>query len=125
MVTYSGASRWFLGGLIPYAPSLKQTWLKVPLTLIEKGGTVQEGVVRQLVLEGKLQTGATICIATTGHAGPTADAWTRVGECFIAITNGHHTVVNHLFLSGDRQSIREQVVEQSWRMLKHFLSTYY
>ncbi len=123
-IAFPGASHWFLGGIIPYTSNLKQTWLHVPETMLQQGGPVQESVARQLALEGLKQSQATICLATTGNAGPTSDAFTHVGECFIAITNGLHTHIEHLFLTGNRFEIREEVVNRSWKLLKQFLSTY-
>jgi PncC family amidohydrolase len=123
-ISFPGASHWFLGGLIPYTSRLKQVWCRVPPSLMEQAGTVQEEVVRQLALEGLRQSQAHICLATTGNAGPTSDTFTDVGECFIAITNGHITRVEHLFLTGNRLEVREEVVNHSWKLLKQFLSTY-
>jgi PncC family amidohydrolase len=123
-VAFPGASHWFLGGLIPYTSTLKQAWLHVPSSLLDQGGPVQESVARHLALEGLRQTKATICLATTGNAGPTSDPFTHVGECFIAITNGNDTRVEHLLLTGNRLDVREEVVNRSWKLLKQFLSTY-
>lgn len=120
-----GASRFFMGGWIPYTEAMKKSLLGIPNAIIEQGGMVQETVARSMVSYGLKTSGATLCLATTGQAGPTADAWTRVGDVYLAIGNAINTHIRFFHFEGNRTQIRQQSVEQSWVLLNEFLETYY
>jgi nicotinamide-nucleotide amidase len=66
-----GSSRWFLGGVVAYADSVKRQILGVDPDTIQRHGAVSEPVVRAMA-EGALRAieAATWAIAVSGVAGP-------------------------------------------------------
>jgi nicotinamide-nucleotide amidase len=66
-----GASEVFLGGVIAYANSLKQTLLGVPAALLESHGAVSDPVALAMAEGVRRLSGADWGIALTGIAGPT------------------------------------------------------
>jgi nicotinamide-nucleotide amidase len=66
-----GSSRWFLGGIVAYADSVKRHSLDVDPDAIRQHGAVSEPVVRAMVA-GALRAfeTASIAIAVSGVAGP-------------------------------------------------------
>jgi len=81
-----GASEVFLGGVIAYANSLKQTLLGVPAALLESHGAVSDPVALAMAEGVRRLSGADWGIALTGIAGPTgASADKPVGLVHIAV----------------------------------------
>jgi nicotinamide-nucleotide amidase len=115
-----GSSNWFLGGIVAYSNTLKQSLLGVlPSTLHAHGavsdGAVSEATAREMAI-GALETlGGQVAVAVTGIAGPDGAqpgkpvgtvwfgwAWRADGEI--------ETRVALETFSGDRESVRRQTV---------------
>lgn len=65
-----GSSRWFGGGVIAYADSVKKSLLGVPPDVLETHGAVSLPVVRAMA-EGALKAlGVDVSVAVSGIAGP-------------------------------------------------------
>ena len=116
------ASEAVAGGVVTYATELKAKLLGVDQGLLDESGPVHasvaaqmaEGVRELLGIEGKA---ADYGLSTTGVAGPEPQDGHEPGEVFIAIAGGGPTTVHHLHLSGDRNEVRAEVVEQLLRHL--------
>ena len=65
-----GASVWFLGGVVPYAPQAKARWLDVRAGHLEGAGVVSETAARTMAVAVRETLGATWGLAETGIAGP-------------------------------------------------------
>lgn len=65
-----GASAWFLGGVVAYANSAKQSLLGVPEALLIEHGAVSEPVARAMAEGVRERFGADIGVSTTGISGP-------------------------------------------------------
>ncbi len=68
IVSESGSSEYFLGGMTTYATPLKTDWLNVPAETIEKFGVVSAEVALAMAKGVAAKSGASIGIATTGLA---------------------------------------------------------
>jgi nicotinamide-nucleotide amidase len=66
-----GSSAWFLGGVVAYANSAKQSLLGVPEAMLIEHGAVSEPVARAMAEGVRERFGADIGISTTGISGPT------------------------------------------------------
>jgi len=116
------ASEAVAGGVVTYATELKARLLGVDRDLLDESGPVHESVAAQmaegvrglLAVEGRP---ADYGLSTTGVAGPEPQDGHEPGEVFIAISGGELTTVHHLHLSGDRNEVRAEVVEQLLRHL--------
>ena len=110
------------GGVVTYATELKAKLLGVDQALLDESGPVHarvaaqmaEGVRRLLGVDGR---DADYGLSTTGVAGPEPQDGHEPGEVFIAIAGGGPTTVHHLHLSGERNEVRSEVVEQLLRHL--------
>lgn len=81
-----GASDVFLGGVIAYANSVKQTLLGVPAETLASHGAVSDPVAIAMAEGARRTTGATWAIAVTGVAGPGGGSAEKpVGLVHIAI----------------------------------------
>lgn len=107
-----GASEYFLGGVVSYSNSLKQSLLDVnPKTLLEQGA-VSEQCAQEMALGIKNLTKSHVGISVTGVAGP--DGGTRekpVGTVCFGFSDLQGTwSITHAF-NGDRESIRFKAAE--------------
>ena len=125
LTAISGASAYFLGGVVSYSNALKESVLSVSPETLASHGAVSEEVVREMG-EGILKkTGADYAIAVSGVAGPTGGTDEKpVGTVWGAIaTQGE--IFTGKFLARGRQ--RRVIIEYSatfllsslWRLLKH------
>jgi nicotinamide-nucleotide amidase len=113
-----GSSAWYLGGVISYSNSLKQSLVGVLPSTLAAHGAVSEATAREMAI-GALETlGGHIAIAVTGIAGPSggqpgkpvgtvwfAWAW-RIGqeiEMRVALET----------FAGDREAIRRHAVARA------------
>ena len=116
------ASEAVAGGVVTYATELKARLLGVDEALLAESGPVHEEVARQMAEGARMLLGvsgrpADYGLATTGVAGPEPQDGHEPGEVFVAIAGGGPTTVHQLRLSGERNEVRAQTVEQ---LLRHF-----
>ena len=110
VVSVSGASAVFRGGVVAYATDLKERLLGVDATLLEAHGPVHPRVARQMADGVRRTVGGTepadVGIATTGIAGPVSSDGQPVGTVHIAVSTPLGSRVESLLLEGDRDEIR-------------------
>ncbi|MDT0185817.1 CinA family protein [Microbacterium sp. ARD31] len=110
VVSVSGASAVFRGGVVAYATDLKERLLGVDATLLEAHGPVHPRVARQMADGVRRAVGgaepADVGIATTGIAGPVSSDGQPVGTVHIAVSTPLGSRVESLLLEGDRDEIR-------------------
>ena len=108
----SGSSSVYPGGVISYSCEIKRRILGVDAAILDAVGPVCETVAAQMAEGVRRRMGSDFGISSTGVAGPDSDDFNNpVGLVFIGLTDGEHTQVMELHLSGDRTSIREQAAE--------------
>lgn len=79
-----GASAYYKGGTICYSDEAKAKVLGIDMQLIEEKNAVSEEVAKEMVKGILNLLGTDFAIATTGFAGPGADAGIPVGTIWIA-----------------------------------------
>lgn len=98
-----GSSRYFLGGVVAYANSVKIRQLGVSEVDLEEQGAVSEPVVRQMAEGVRDALGADIGVATTGIAGPEGGTSEKpVGTVWLGYADARETYAVRLQLSRDR-----------------------
>lgn len=111
----AGSSGWYLGGVVSYSNTLKQSLLGVLPSTLAQHGAVSEAAAREMAI-GALETlGGHVAIAVTGIAGPDGGqpgkpvgtvwfgwAW-RAGDAI------ESRVAMEAF-AGDREAVRRQSV---------------
>ncbi len=107
VVDVAGASAVFLGGVVSYASSLKESLLGVPHEEIEAHTAVSAPVARAMAEGVRRLTGASVGVSVTGLAGPAGgSAEIPVGRVFIGISHAGGCPVHCLTLSGGRDEVR-------------------
>lgn len=113
-----GSSSWFLGGVVAYSNTLKQSLLGVLPSTLAAHGAVSEATAREMAI-GALETlGGQVAVAVTGIAGPDGAqpgkpvgtvwfgwAWRAAGEI--------ETRVAMETFAGDRETVRRQSVARA------------
>ncbi len=108
----AGSSAWFDCGLVAYSYEAKQAMLGVrPGTLVEHGAVSEETVV-EMVSGGLVHSGASICVAVTGIAGPGGGTVEKpVGTVWIGWKRrGGYPRTQVFHFEGDRDAVRSQTV---------------
>lgn len=117
-----GSSAWFLGGVVAYSNTLKQSLLGVLPSTLAQHGAVSEAAAREMAI-GALETlGGHVAIAVTGIAGPDGGQPGKpVGTVWFgwAWREGDEieTRVALETFTGDREAVRRKTVERALREL--------
>lgn len=107
IVEVPGASEVFLGGVVSYANSAKETLLGVSAVTLAEKGAVSEEVALQMAEGARQCLGAAIGLATTGIAGPTGGSPEKpVGTVWIAqVGPGTYRLAHRFTFPGDRHTV--------------------
>lgn len=111
----AGSSAWFVGALVTYTNEAKQQLLGVRAETLERFTAVSEATVIEMAEGGLARTGADVCVAISGVAGPGGGtAQTPVGTVWFAWAVRGQASRSHLSVfQGDRRQVREQAVKQA------------
>lgn len=114
-----GASATFRGGLTVYATDLKASLAGVPADLLARRGAVDPEVAVELARGVRQRLGASWGVGVTGVAGPDPQDGRPVGTVFVGVVGPPEVgeTVRELQLSGNRNMIRHQTVEEVVRLL--------
>lgn len=103
----SGASKYFLGGVIAYQNHAKTSLLGVPKSVLGKYGAVSAQTAVRMASGVRKKFKADIGIAVTGIAGPGGGRPAKpVGLVYIALSTGKRTVSKKFFFKGSRVAVR-------------------
>ena len=104
---FPGASDVFLGGVIAYANSIKETQLGVPREALSRFGAVSSIVARSMAVGVRQRIRASIGVSITGIAGPDGGTLNKpVGTFFVGISTERETKAYRFFFASDRERIR-------------------
>ena len=121
LTSTAGASASFRGGLVVYATDLKARLAGVPESMLAEHGAVAAPVALELARGARSRLSASWGVGVTGVAGPQPQDGKPVGTVFVGVVgpgpgDGIGSV-SELNLSGDRNMIRVQIVEQAVALL--------
>ena len=98
-----GSSGYFLGGVVSYANSAKESFLDVPRALLDEHGAVSREVAVAMAAGARTRFGADLAVAVTGVAGPDGGTLDKpVGMVYIGIATANETSVRHKHLQAER-----------------------
>ena len=117
LTSIPGASIVVRGGVVAYATDLKAALLGVPGDLLALHGPVDPQVAAAMAAGVRARLGASYGLATTGVAGPGPADGKPQGTAFIALHGPTGLAGSGLQLDGDRQQIRQQVVQSVLSLL--------
>jgi nicotinamide-nucleotide amidase len=107
ITSVGGSSRYFAGGAIVYANSVKTELAGVPADMIERHGAVSREVAAALAEGIRYRCEATLGIGITGVAGPAGGTREKpVGLVYHALASNAGTEVIERNFAGDRKRIR-------------------
>ncbi len=123
ITSISGASSVFLGGYVTYANAMKEA-IGVSGQTLARHGAVSPETAREMALAGLAKSGAGLCLAITGIAGPDGGTPAKpVGTVYIGMAWGPAQVhTRHFRFTGDREDIRRRACVTALVMAKFFLS---
>jgi nicotinamide-nucleotide amidase len=116
----AGSSDWYLGGVVSYSNTLKQSLLGVLPSTLAAHGAVSEATAREMAV-GALETfGGQVALSVTGIAGPDGGQPGKpVGTVWFgwAWREGDEieTRVAQDVFAGDREAVRRQSVSRALR----------
>jgi PncC family amidohydrolase len=108
----SGASGYFLGGVVSYDDRVKETVLGVPPDVIVEKGAVSAECALAMARGVRLLLSAEVAVSITGVAGPSGGTAVKpVGTTFIAVVTPQRERVEQYAWTGSRQENRQKSVE--------------
>lgn len=118
----SGASDYFVGGLITYSNAMKRVLLGVSMDSLERWGAVSSQVAYEMARGAQQRTGAQVALSITGIAGPTGGtAQKPVGLTYVGLFAPHNTWVWRHLWQGERVENQAASAEAALAHLARFL----
>lgn len=117
LTTISGASNFFVAGLISYSPEVKKTLLGVSPETILRHGVVSEETAREMAEKVRLLTKTDYSLSTTGNLGPDVLEDKEQGLIYIAASKEEKIISQELRLTGDREANKEEASISALRLL--------
>ena len=109
LTNVSGSSGWYLGGVVAYANSVKQTLLDVPAETLATHGAVSREVVLAMALGAARRLGAQCALSVSGVAGPTGGTPEKpVGTVWIGWAVNGAADAELFRFDGDRMAVKRQ-----------------
>ncbi|WP_456384376.1 CinA family nicotinamide mononucleotide deamidase-related protein [Desulfolithobacter sp.] len=118
----SGSSGWFIGGVVAYANSVKESLLQVDHDLLVRHGAVSDPVAEAMARGIGQCTGAPVTLSVTGIAGPTGGSEEKpVGTVYFGL-GFDGNISTHLYrFSGNRKSIQEHAAMTGLNLVRRTL----
>ena len=117
ITTLSGASAFFIAGIVSYSGDAKKTLLGVSSKTIQHYGVVSEETAREMAEKVRLLTKTDYSISTTGNLGPDVLEGKEQGLIYIAASKEGKTISRRLNLTGDREANKEEASLSALRFL--------
>lgn len=120
----SGASAYFLGGVVSYTNGVKAGVLGIDPALIEEKTAVSYEVAKEMAERVRALTGADVGLGVTGLAGPDGDGVHEVGTVFISLSDGERTWVRetHMGAHRTRSFVRRMAGNYAFDMLRRYMT---
>ena len=114
----AGSSDYYLGGVVSYAYSAKETLLGVDHDLLLRDGAVSETVACQMARGVRQRLGADVGIGITGIAGPGGGSPDKpVGLVWIGLADARADRAERYLWDSDRVGNKQRSVEAALKML--------
>jgi len=114
----SGASRYFLGGVVSYTNKAKHNLLGVSQASLDTYGAVSDAVAREMAEGARGKFHADYGVSMTGIAGPTGGTPEKpVGLVYLAVASLSGIVVEKCLFDGDRDEVKQQTADKALEMV--------
>lgn len=119
----SGASAYYLGGIIAYSNQIKIKQLGVNQGTIQNYGAVSRETVLEMAVGVRMSFGADIGLSTSGIAGPSGGTVEKpVGTTWIGMSALNVEKAYHFIFSGTRWDIKNQAAQMALKLVIDFLN---
>ena len=119
LTAIAGASQYFMGAIVAYNATIKINELSVKPTTLQKHSVVSAIVAEEMACGIQKKFNTTYAIATTGNAGPTADATHKtVGTVFVAIATPSTVFSKEYSFGSPRAKVIEKTTNKALEMLQ-------
>jgi nicotinamide-nucleotide amidase len=124
LTSVSGSSDVFLGSVVAYANTVKESGLGVPDEVIETHGAVSAEVAAAMAEGVRTRLGADVAVAVTGVAGPGGGSADKpVGLVFAHAAGAGAERSVRTELPGDREMIRGRATAASLHLVRRLLES--
>jgi PncC family amidohydrolase len=118
IVSVSGSSDYFMGGIVSYSNASKQRLLGVPAEILASRGAVSPECAAAMAEGARRAFRADVAVSTTGIAGPGgATARKPVGLVYIALATPAGAEAHEHHFTGDRAAVIAAATEAALRLL--------
>lgn len=122
ITSVSGASSYFMGGLVAYDNNVKINQLNVPLDVIMEHGAVSEECVRAMVIGSCNLLKTDVALAISGVAGPNGGTPEKpVGLIWVAVGSKEKVITLKINVNRNRQINNEFASNTALNMLRIFI----
>ncbi|MDD5773777.1 MAG: CinA family protein [bacterium] len=118
-----GSSKFFEMSLVSYSDEVKNKVLGVPIDVIREFGAVSSQVATAMAKRAKKMALTNVGLGITGIAGP--DGGTKekpVGLVYIAIVTDDKIICKEYQFDGERQEIKEKIVQKALELLREIFT---
>lgn len=115
-----GSSKVYVGGWVTYTNELKEKLVGVPRAMFERGGpgAVSRECAEAMAIGGLERSGADVCVAITGIAGPGGGSAEKpVGTVWIAVAGPGAVRARRFVFSGERENVRDWAARSALAMV--------
>jgi|TARA_B110000211_G_scaffold231648_1_gene293595 nicotinamide-nucleotide amidase len=118
-----GSSKVFEFGIVTYSNQSKTKYLKIPLKIIKKYGSVSKECCQSMLNNLSKLSKSKLNIAITGIAGPGGGTKSKpVGLVYIGIKKKQKTIIKkYLFKNNNRENVRRNSVKKSLELIENFI----
>jgi PncC family amidohydrolase len=117
----SGASDFFISGIVAYSAEIKKNILGVSPEILNKYGVVSAETAREMAERVRLLSKTDCAISTTGNLGPDVLEGKEKGLVYIAAGREGETVLQELRLKADREGNKEEAALAALKLLIDFV----
>ena len=112
LVEVSGASSVFVGSYVTYMDRCKEVLLNGK-EILDSDGAISEKMAYLMASKVKEKLNSDVSVSFTGNAGPNASEGKEVGLVYSCIIINNESYIYKDIYSGDRNSIRNQVIDNT------------
>jgi nicotinamide-nucleotide amidase len=109
LTSVSGSSDVFLGSVVSYSNSVKESELGVPASVLEAHGAVSAETASAMARGALERLGADVAVSVTGIAGPEGGTPEKpVGLVFLCASGPGGELARDFVITGDRETVRRR-----------------
>jgi len=123
MTQISGSSAYFMGSIVSYDNSVKESVLGVKRSTLETQGAVSEQTVMEMAQGARRILNTDFSISVSGVLGPNGGTeYVKVGTVWMAVANAERCIAQKYTFMYDRDRNKEMAAKMAMLMLVKFIN---